>query len=75
MEKRIVLVGAGSTSFGPSMFTDIYHSDLLDGSTIVLHDTNQDKLKIIFELLEAENELIGDKFSLEYTTDRTKAFQ
>ena len=75
MEKRIVLVGAGSTSFGLSMFTDIYHSDLLDGSTIVLHDINQDKLKIIFELLEVENELIGNKFNLEYTTERTEAFK
>ena len=75
MEKRIVLVGAGSTSFGPSMFTDIYHSDLLDGSTIVLHDINQDKLKIIFELLEVENELIRNKFNLEYTTERTEAFK
>jgi len=75
LEKRIVLVGAGSTSFGLSMFTDIYHSDLLDGSTIVLHDINQDKLKIIFELLEVENELIGNKFNLEYTTERTEAFK
>jgi alpha-galactosidase len=75
LEKKIVLVGAGSTSFGPSMFTDIYHSDLLDGSTIVLQDTNQGKLKIIFELLEAENDLIGNKFNLEYTIDRTKAFK
>jgi alpha-galactosidase len=75
LEKRIVLVGAGSTSFGPSMFTDIYHSDLLDGSTMVLHDISQDKLKIIYELLEAENELIGNKFNLEYTTDRAKAFK
>ena len=75
MEKRIVLVGAGSSSFGPSMFTDIYHSDILHGSTIVLHDINNDRLKMIHELLEVENELIGNKFRLEYTTDRKKAFQ
>ncbi|TFG23229.1 MAG: hypothetical protein EU533_03400 [Promethearchaeota archaeon] len=75
MEKRIVLVGAGSSSFGPSMFTDIYHSDILHGSIIVLHDINNDRLKMIYELLEIENELIGNKFKLEYTTDRKKAFK
>ncbi|MHA1748398.1 MAG: family 4 glycosyl hydrolase [Promethearchaeota archaeon] len=75
MEKRIVLVGAGSTSFGPAMFTDIYHSKELEGWTIVLHDIDIDKLKIIHELLEAENELINNKFNLEYTTDRSQAFK
>ncbi|MBY9004826.1 MAG: hypothetical protein KGD73_12695 [Candidatus Lokiarchaeota archaeon] len=75
MEKKIVLVGAGSTSFGPSMFTDIYHSSELEGSTIVLHDIDIDKLKMIYELLEAENELINNKFKLEYTTSRSKAFK
>ncbi len=75
LEKRIVLVGAGSTSFGPSMFTDIYHSTKLEGSTIVLYDIDIDKLKTINALLEAENELINNKFNLEYTTNRTQAFK
>ena len=75
MENRIVLVGAGSTSFGPSMFTDIYHNSKLEGSTIVLHDIDIDKLRIIYELLEAENELINNKFNLEYTTNRSQAFK
>jgi len=75
LEKRIVLVGAGSTSFGPSMFTDIYHSTTLEGSTIVLYDVDIDKLKTINALLEAENELINNKFNLEYTTNRTQAFK
>lgn len=75
LENRIVLVGAGSTSFGPSMFTDIYHSTELEGSTIVLYDIDIDKLKMIYELLEAENELINNKFNLEYTTDRSQAFK
>lgn len=70
-----MLVGAGSTSFGPSMFTDIYHSSELEGSTIVLHDIDNDKLKMIHELLEAENELINNKFNLEYTTNRSQAFE
>ena len=46
MEKKIVLVGAGSTSFGPSMFTDIYLSDVLESSTVFLHDINNEKLEM-----------------------------
>ena len=52
--KKIVLVGAGSTSFGPSMFTDIYHSQILHNSDIVLHDINPEKLRMIYELLRIQ---------------------
>ncbi|MFO7795968.1 MAG: hypothetical protein ACQERB_13255 [Promethearchaeati archaeon] len=75
MDKKIVLVGAGSTSFGPSMFSDLYLSDLLKGSTIVLHDINEEKLEMIYELLEKENEMAGNKFTLKRTTDREEAFK
>jgi len=71
-----VLVGAGSTSFGPSMFTDIYHSKLLEGSTILLHDIDKERLEIIYELLVVENEKIfGNKFTVERTTNRANAFK
>jgi alpha-galactosidase len=75
MNKKIVLIGAGSTSFGSSMFNDIYLSDVLEGSTVVLHDINKDKLEMIYELLIAENELYDNKFNLERTVDRTKALR
>jgi len=75
MDKKIVLVGAGSVSFGPSTFTDIYLSDLLPGSTIVLHDINKNKLEMIYELLIAENKIIGNKFNIERTTNRATAFK
>ncbi len=76
MDKKICLVGAGSTSFGPSMFTDIYHSKLLEGSTIVLHDIDKERLEIIYDLLVVENEKIfGNKFTVERTTDRATAFK
>ncbi|MFX0031240.1 MAG: hypothetical protein ACFE8E_02975 [Candidatus Hodarchaeota archaeon] len=75
MEKRIVLVGAGSTSFGPSTLTDLFHSKVLTGSTIVLHDINKEHLEIIYRLIYAENENLYHKFEIEYTTDRSKAFK
>ncbi|MFX1269931.1 MAG: hypothetical protein ACFFAK_18375, partial [Promethearchaeota archaeon] len=66
---------AGSTSFGPSMFTDLYLSKILDGSTIVLHDIDKRKLEIIYELLTIENELRNNKFIIERTNNRRRALK
>ncbi|MFX0058281.1 MAG: hypothetical protein ACFE8J_08285, partial [Candidatus Heimdallarchaeota archaeon] len=75
MNKKIVLVGAGSTSFGPPTLTDLFHSDLLEGSSIVLHDIDKKNLKIIYELVSAENDNLNKKFEIDYTTNRAKAFK
>jgi alpha-galactosidase len=75
MKKKIVLLGAGSSVFGPSMFSDLYLSQVLDGSTITLCDINETKLQMIYDLLSHENEKTGNKFILEQTTDRKEAFQ
>ncbi len=75
MKKRIVLVGAGSTSFGPKMFNDIFLSSDLAGSTIVLHDIDKKKLEMLYELLSIENERLENRFDIEQTTNRAKAFQ
>ena len=45
MQKRIVLIGAGSTNFGLATVGDIFKSKILAGSTIVLHDINAKTLK------------------------------
>ena len=76
MDKKIVLVGAGSTSFGPAMLTDLFHSNVLDGSTIMLHDINKEHLEIIYELVIQENERIfNNKYTIEHTTRRAEAFK
>ncbi|MHA1344166.1 MAG: family 4 glycosyl hydrolase, partial [Promethearchaeota archaeon] len=75
MDKKIVLVGAGSTSFGPAMLTDIAFSRVLGGSTIVLHDIDKEKLEIIYELVLEENKLLGDKYNFERTINRGEAFK
>jgi len=72
--KKIVLVGAGSTSFGPSMLSDLFLSKHLDGSTIILHDIDEDKLEIIYELAIKENEIRGEKFIIDRTSSRAAAF-
>ncbi|MFX0000185.1 MAG: hypothetical protein ACFE9Q_02000 [Candidatus Hodarchaeota archaeon] len=73
MNKKIVLIGAGSTSFGPPIFNDAYLSEVLEGSTIVLHDINKKKLEMIYDLLLVENDARNKKFNLERTCNRTKA--
>ena len=45
MQKRIVLIGAGSTNFGLGTIGDIFKSKVLAGSKIVLHDINAEALK------------------------------
>lgn len=75
MEKRIVLIGAGSTSFGPAMFIDLYLSEILEGSTIVLHDIDKAKLDMIYDFLVAENQVSKNKFIIEKTTNRTSALK
>ncbi len=44
MSQRIVLIGAGSASFGLGTLGDILSSQVLEGSTVVLHDTSAEAL-------------------------------
>ncbi len=75
MDKKIVLIGAGSTSFGPSMFSDLFLSNILEGSEIVLHDIDKNKLDMMYELLVIENERRKDKFTLKRTINRQEALK
>ena len=75
MDKKIVLVGAGSTSFGPSSLSDLFLSEELTGSTIVLHDIDKNKLDMMYELCLKENEMRNNKFIFEQTTKRKDAFK
>jgi len=75
MDKKIVLVGAGSTSFGPSSLSDLFLSENLTGSTIVLHDIDKNKLDMMYELCLKENEMRNNKFIFERTTKRKDAFK
>ena len=48
---KITLVGAGSTSFGPSTLMDIIaYADALRGSTIALTDVNADSLDLMLHV-------------------------
>ena len=75
MEKRIVLIGAGSAQFGYGTIGDILQSKVLEGSHIVLHDINPTALAIV----EQNGREFIDEHKLPFkssaTTDRAEAFQ
>ena len=52
MTQKIVLIGAGSANFGLEAVSDIYRSKILEGSDIVLHDTDEKSLKRNSKLLQ-----------------------
>ena len=75
MEKRIVLIGAGSAQFGYGTIGDILQSKVLESSTIVLHDINPNTLGVVEQNARAfiaEHKL---PFIVSATTDRAAAFQ
>ncbi len=75
VDKKIVLIGAGSAAFGPASLMDINSSEVLTGATVVLHDINQDKLERVYDIIVKENEILGNKFIIEQTLDRSRALK
>ena len=47
---KIVFIGAGSMSFGLSMFRDIFSTQELAGSTLTLVDLNEEYLERMYQL-------------------------
>jgi len=75
MDKKIVLVGAGSAAFGPPTFIDLNLSKVLEGSTITLLDIDKEKLHMVHEIVSEDNKKIGNKFNIECTPNREKALK
>lgn len=75
MDKKIVLIGAGSAAFGPATLMDLNQSSRLSGSTIVLHDINKEKLDTVYDVMVVDNQKLGKKFRLEKTTKRSEALK
>ena len=75
MNKKLVLIGAGSATFGPTTFNDLNRSKILAGSTITLLDIDKDKLQMVFEVVSEDNKKIGNKFNIESTYKREEALK
>jgi len=70
---KIVSIGAGSMSFGLSMFKDMFSSKELMGSTFTLVDTNAENLLRMTQLAQMMNRKSGAGLIIESTTDRRSA--
>lgn len=70
---KIVFLGAGSMSFGLSMFRDLFSTPDLSGATLTLVDTNPDALGRMFELARLLNARAGAGLTIERTADRRAA--
>ena len=73
---KIVLIGAGSVSFGFGTLCDLFAArDELRGSTIALVDTDTTALRRISGVANRLNEAVGDPFVFEPTDDRSIALR
>ncbi len=72
---KIVLIGAGSAKFGLGTIGDIFKSDQLVGSEIVLHDINKNSLATTKKIADEFKEKLNITATIEATLDRRKALK
>lgn len=75
MSPKIVLIGAGSAQFGFGTLSDIFVSEVLKGSEVMLHDINPQALA---RVEKAARRYVGENslpFNIRASTDRQEALQ
>lgn len=75
MSNKIVLIGAGSAMFGLGSVGNIFKSKALEGSTVVLHDINQDALKSVEQVAKRYLDEKSLNYKLVATTSRQEALK
>ncbi len=71
---KIVLIGAGSTSFGVGTLLDLVAgAEALRGSTVVLNDVNRESLELMLGVAQGLNKCSGAELIFEATTDQRAA--
>lgn len=70
---KIVFIGAGSVSFGLTLFRDIFFGEKFAGSTLTLVDTNAEALARMKALADLLNGKSGAGLKIEQATDRRAA--
>lgn len=71
---KIVIIGAGSTSFGPSILGDLFsHAEALRGCELWLVDINAASLRMMAQYAARLNQTTQMPFDLHSTTDRREA--
>ena len=74
-KEKVVIIGAGSLQFGLGSVGSVINSDILEGSTISLHDINQANLDLVTQSCKEAIEQKKLNFDLESTVDRKKALK
>ncbi len=72
---KVVLIGAGSANFGLGTIGDLFKSEILEGSTISLHDINPKTLENTKNIALKYKEKLNLNFKIEATTDRKEALK
>jgi len=75
MQKRIVLIGAGSAMFGLGALGDIFKCKALEGATVVLYDINAQALKKVESVSRDYIESNSLPFHVIATTSREQALK
>ena len=75
MGNKIVLIGAGSAQFGFGTLGDIFQSEVLKGSHIVLHDINSKTLNHVHEVAQKYLSAHELPFTISATTSRQEALK
>jgi len=70
---KIVLIGAGSSSFGLFSLCDAVNTPALRGSNLVLVDIDAKKLRVMRKLADLMNKKTGARLKIEHTVDRKEA--
>jgi len=74
-KEKIVLIGAGSLQFGLGAAGSILGSEILEGSTISLHDIDEESLGLVENACRTAIQARGLDFDLEATTERQEALK
>lgn len=75
MTHTIVLIGAGSATFGLAMLGDIFTSRILEGSHVILHDINAETLQNVETIAQQYVQDHHLPYSISATTSREEALQ
>lgn len=73
MSHKIVLIGAGSATFGYAVLGDIFKSAVLPGASIVLHDIHAERLRGVEAVARQYIEQRNLPYILSSTTSRQEA--
>ena len=74
-KEKIVVIGAGSLQFGLGSVGSVIHSEILDGSTICLHDINEETLGLATQACQSAVESGKLNYTVELSLDRKEALK